>query len=217
MRITCEPLCKTVPVVGLASMPCFHCGDGLPDGVFPNTPPSARSLGSNGYILTGTGISPKWAELARNADLELFLIPMKAGAAVLGPSVDGVYAVTLATGEQLSFAFGVTSLSAARITAGYNVGITITAGGGSAHADLVDAMGNPSTYGWNIVGASQITDSAGNAMTVQNAERIAFLVAGGLLPNAALTTGAVVITLTATPIGGGTPLVAEVTINQTVA
>lgn len=219
MDLFCTDLCKTNVGQKIALQPCFLCDhpvEPLPEGVFSNVPPSARSLNSQGYLLTGTGISGRYAELARNTDLEIFIIPMIHETVVIGPSVDGVYTVTLEAGQSLSFAFGATSLNDARITAGYDVTIEIGSGAAIAEATLVDAA-TPSTYGWNITGAGQITDSSGNASTVQNAEQISFLVTAGLLPPEALETSTITMTITAHPIAGGADLVASVEVDQTVA
>lgn len=137
-----------------------------------NVAPNENALNEKGKFLTGKGFGGEFATAVNDKVIELALAPAKAGVAILGPSVDGVYP---STDGEVSVTFAVTALGDAEVAQFNDYDIKLLAEATEVMS-LVDGV-------W--VGKDRpdyvLTDSFESAVTVQNATRQRFLVDAGFV------------------------------------
>ena len=137
-----------------------------------NVPPDEHALNEKGNFLTGSGFTGVYATTVNDKVIELALAPAKAGLAILGPSVDGVYPT--ADGE-VSVTFAVTALGDAEVDLFNDYDIKLLAEATEVMS-LVDGV-------W--VGVNKpdyiLTDSVKNTVTIQNTTRQRYLAEAGFI------------------------------------
>lgn len=168
-----------------------------------NAPPNEHALNEKGNFLTGSGFSGVYATTVNDKVIELALAPAKAGLAIAGPSVDGVYPTV--DGE-VSVTFAVTALGDAEVDLFNNYDIKLLAEATEVMS-LVDGV-------W--VGVNKpdyiLTDSVKNTVTIQNTTRQRFLAEAGFIE---ATTDEEIWQLTATHKTTGATLEAMISVPKT--
>lgn len=165
-----------------------------------NVAPNENALNEKGKFLTGKGIGGEFATAVNDKVIELALAPAKAGVAIIGPSVDGVYP---SVDGEVSVTFAVTALGDAEVDLFNDYDIKLLAEATEVMS-LVDGV-------W--VGVNEpdyvLTDSFENTATVQNTTRQRFLVEAGFIES---TTDEEIWQLTATHKTTGATLEAMISV-----
>ncbi len=195
----------------VASTTVISTDEPVPALIEPNTAPDARTLNSNGTVLTGTGIPSQYAASATDGLLQTFVIPMVSGKRVIGPSDDdGIYRERLAWGEDASICIGVSDLAGVGFES-YTIAVAVQVDNSSCSFLLEEREGQ---HVWTTTKDPDyvVDDNFDNGVTVQNAMRLRHLKEAGLILK---DVGTVTLTVHAEHIATGSVFENSVTIHLT--